>query len=478
MNRIPLRRTKILATLGPATDDPAMLDKLMQAGLDAVRANFSHGSADDHARRIQAVRKSAAKFNKEIAVVADLQGPKIRIAQFQKNKIMLAAGATFTLDVDLAKDAGDQQQVGIDYPQLPQDVKPNDILLLDDGRIVLQVVEIKGQRIVCCVVVGGELSNNKGINRQGGGLSAAALTEKDKADLQTAVALGVDYIAISFPRSAQDVHEARALVRAINGNAGIIAKIERAEAITEIDAIINASDGVMVARGDLGVEIGDAELPEVQKHIIQRARTLDRFVITATQMMESMIHNAIPTRAEVFDVANAVLDGTDVIMLSAETATGEHPDVVIAAVNRICLGAEKQLSARTSRHRVECQFKKTDEAIAMAAMYTANHFDVKAIIALTESGGTPLWMSRIRSGIPIFGFTSNIQTQRKMALYRGVYPIYFDVTKSNTLKVDEEAVQELQHRNIVSSGEFVVVTHGDLMGVHGGTNNMKIVRVE
>lgn len=471
------RRTKIIATLGPATDSIEALKKMIKAGLDVVRLNFSHGKAEDHQARVEKIRQAATEEGKEIGIMADLQGPKIRIAKFKNTKIELAVGAKFILDADLAKDAGDENSVGIDYKNLPNDVKSNDLLLLDDGRIVFKVDEVRGNKIFCNVEVGGELSNNKGINRQGGGLSAKALTDKDHADIVIAARLGVDYVAVSFPRSKEDMLEARKLLDAAGSQAGLIAKIERQEAIASIDEIISVSDAVMVARGDLGVEIGDAELPAVQKHIIHRARTLDKAVITATQMMESMIHNAIPTRAEVFDVANAVLDGTDAVMLSAETATGDHPDKVIAAMARICLGAEKQPGTQISRHRVECQFQRTDEAIAMATMYAANHFNIAAIIALTESGSTPLWMSRIRSGIPIYGLTRNISTLRKMTLYRGVFPISFDFHAVDKELVNQEATAQLQRRNIVQSGDRVIITYGDLVGTHGGTNTMKILEV-
>jgi len=474
------KRTKIIATLGPATDDPLVFQKTLKAGVDAVRLNFSHGVYADHARRAEMVRRYSAEMGSEIAIIADLQGPKIRIARFVDGPIHLVVGATFILDAALPKDAGTVEQVGIDYAELPNDVHIGDTLLIDDGRLVLEVLAIQGTAVSCRVIVGGALSNNKGINRQGGGLSASALTEKDITDIQSAVNLGVDYIAVSFPRSAEDMCIARRHIQAAGGNAGIIAKIERAESLDVLDEIIEVSDAVMVARGDLGVEIGDAELPRVQKHIIQRARALNRVVITATQMMESMIVNAIPTRAEVFDVANAVLDGTDAVMLSAETASGAHPDIVVEAMARICLGAERQPVARISKHRVECEFMRTDEAIAMAAMYTANHFNIKAIIAFTESGGTPLWMSRIRSGIPIFGFSGNVRTLRRMNLYRGVYPIYFDAPSGSDIDYDRmnrEAIEELSRRNLVVSKEFVIVTFGDRMGVPGGSNNLKILQV-
>lgn len=475
-----LRRTKILATLGPATDQPDQLNQLIAAGADAVRLNFSHGTAEDHERRAQAVQALSQAFGKEIAIIADLQGPKIRIARFSTGSIILQPGAEFILDSDYPKDAGTEEQVGVDYENLYQDVKSEDSLLLDDGRIVLTVKKVSGRKIFTQVMVGGSLSNNKGINRLGGGLSAKALTEKDKEDLKTALALSADYIAISFPRCAKDIHEAKALIQAAGGKAGVIAKIERAEALDTLDEIIHAADAVMVARGDLGVEIGDAELPRVQKHIIARARALNKPVITATQMMETMIHNTIPTRAEVFDVANAILDGTDAVMLSAETASGEHPAQVVATMARICLGAEKQTQTRVSHHRMECQFSHIQEAIAMSAMYAANHFAIRGIIALTESGLTPLLMSRIRSGIPIFAFTRHKTTQRKMALYRGVYPINCEQVFEQIWENDYYAVDLLKQQKFVAEDDYVLITHGGLSswGAAGATNTLRMMKVK
>ncbi|OGT30621.1 MAG: pyruvate kinase [Gammaproteobacteria bacterium RIFCSPHIGHO2_12_FULL_35_23] len=471
------RRTKIIITLGPALDEENMLEKAILAGADVFRANFSHGVATDHAGRIQAVRKAAKKLGREVAIFGDLQGPKIRVACFKNKKIHLVDGCEFTIDVALDKQAGDERQVGCDYPELVQDVTAGDILLLDDGRLVFKVKRVENTKIICEVVTGGELSNNKGINRQGGGLSAAALTDKDKADLKEAVNLGVDYIAVSFPRSAEDIEEARRLLEKSGSAAGIIAKIERTEAVANIDEIIKASDAVMVARGDLAVEIGDAEVPAVQKHIIHRVRALDKIVITATQMMESMIANSVPTRAEVSDVANAVLDGTDAVMLSAETAVGKYPIQTIEAMHRVCLTAEKQPSAQQSKHRVECYFHRPDEAIAMATMYVANHLDITAIISLTESGSTPLWMSRIRSGIPIFALTRHVETQRKMNLYRGVYAIKFDMTKIPRPSLNRVAADELVKKGILKMGDLVIITKGDIVGVHGFTNSLKIFNV-
>ncbi len=471
------RRTKILATLGPATDDPKVLDKVIEAGVDVVRINFSHGAPEEHIERAERVRNRARAHGRQVGVLCDLQGPKIRIENFRNGKVTLVEGGNFCLDTACGRDDGDDERVGLAYKQLPDDVSRGDTLLLDDGRLVLWVDNVEGTRINCRVVVGGALSDRKGINRQGGGLSAPALTEKDREDIKTAAKMEADYLAVSFPRTAADVNEARELFVAAGGRGDIVAKIERAEALEVIDEIIAASDAIMIARGDLGVEIGDAALPPVQKQLIRQARSMNRAVITATQMMESMIENQIPTRAEVFDVANAVLDGTDAIMLSAETATGKYPDKAVAAMHRVCMEAEKQRVATTSDHRINTEFTHIDEAIAMAAMYTANHLKVKAIAALTESGSTTLWMSRISSGIPIYAMTRHVQTRRKVTLYRGVYPVSFDVTIQDHAELNREAIDELRRRGAVRDGDMVVITKGDLMGVHGGTNAMKIVKV-
>lgn len=472
-----MRRTKIVATLGPASDDEEVLSQMIKKGVDVVRINFSHGKPGEQEERIAKVRDVAKKIGKEISILADLQGPKIRISKFKEGQVILERGQSFLLDANMGPEEGDKKTVGIDYKELPNDVYVGDTLLLDDGRIVFHVEHVQDHQIHCRVDVGGVLSNNKGINRLGGGLSAKALTEKDKQDIKTACDLHVDYIAVSFPRTAEDIKEARDLIHHAGCTAGIIAKIERHEAVQAIDEIIIASDGVMVARGDLAVEIGDAEVPGVQKNIIHRARTLDRPVITATQMMESMIHSTVPTRAEVSDVANAILDGTDAVMLSAETAVGSYPVEVIETVARICVSAEKHPRTTTSKHRLESNFGRIDEAIAMATMYTANHMNIKAIVALTESGMTPLWMSRIRSGIPIFGLSRHIRTLRKMTLFRGVYPIEFDATQIPLSEINQRAVLELLNRNLVSKGDLVIITKGSSMGVHGGTNSMKIVEV-
>ncbi|QEQ98131.1 pyruvate kinase [Neptunomonas concharum] len=476
-----LKRTKIVATLGPSTDKAGILEELIRSGVNVVRLNFSHGSADDHRRRAKEVKETARRLGKVVAVLGDLQGPKIRIAKFQNDKIELKAGELFTLDSDLSSTAGDQHQVGLDYKALPQDCQTGDVLLLDDGRMQLKVLSVEGTRVNTEVLLNGPLSNNKGINKQGGGLSAAALTDKDKRDILVAAELDMDYVAVSFPRSAADLEEARHLLQEAGSRAEIIAKIERAETVATdeaLDSLILASDGVMVARGDLGVEIGDAELIGVQKKIINRARELSRTVITATQMMETMIKSPMPTRAEVFDVANAILDGTDAVMLSAETAAGDFPVEVVRSMSDICRGAEKHQSAKPTVTSITRRGERIDETIARSAMYTANHLvGVKAIICLTESGSTPRWMSRIRSGLPIYALTRHDRTMRRMALYRGVEAMFFDATTLEDNRLNDEVIAGLKAKELLESGDLVILTRGANIGEHGGTNSMQVLQV-
>jgi pyruvate kinase len=471
------RRTKIVATLGPATDSVEVMDELVAAGVDVVRLNLSHDTHERHRERAERIRDRAWASGRQIAVLTDLQGPKIRIGRFAAGKISLAEGAAFTIDTTWPLDNGDQEAVGTTYPELAADVGHGDTLILDDGAIELRVEEVDGGAIRCRVVVGGELSNSKGINRKGGGLSAPALTAKDIEDIRFAAELQADYLAVSFVRSADDVRLAREIFQEAGGTGGVVAKIERAEALRGIGDVILAADAIMIARGDLGVEIGDAELPSVQKELIQKAREMNSVVITATQMMQSMIENPIPTRAEVFDVANAVLDGTDAVMLSAETSVGKYPPRVVEAMHRICQEAEKHSSVRRSSHRLNTIFGRVDEAIAMATMYTANHLGVKAIAALTESGATVKWMSRISSGIPIYALTRFVATRRKVTLFRGVYPVSFDVASTDIHEVNREVIEELLRRGTVREGDLVIITKGDRSGVEGQTNILKIMRV-
>lgn len=473
-----MRRTKIVATMGPATDTPESVEALVAAGVNVVRLNFSHGSPEEHMNRANMVRNAAKKLGRTVAILGDLQGPKIRIARFADGRIFLNQGDKFILDAELDKNEGKQDRVGIAYKTLPDEVNKDDELWLDDGRIVLTVESIQGREVHTVVKNGGYLSNNKGINRRGGGLSAEALTAKDKEDIKTAAEIDVDFLAVSFPRDGADIEYARDLMKQAGGDACIVAKVERAEAVEDeaLEGIIAASDVIMIARGDLGVEIGDAQLPTVQKKMIAKAREMDKVVITATQMMETMVENPIPTRAEVFDVANAVMDGTDAVMLSGETATGKHPELVVQTMSQICEQAEQSRNSIVSDHRVGQHFGRSDEAIAMASMYIANQMDVKAIAALTESGATALWMSRISSGISIYALTMHEKTCRRVCMYRGVYPKLLKQPLVDPKEANRIAVENLLEDGAVDNGDLVVITKGDLMGSQGGTNQLKIIR--
>jgi len=478
---MPSRRTKIVATLGPSSSSPQVLEQLILAGMNVARLNFSHGTPDEHKARAKLVRELAAKHDRHVALLGDLQGPKIRIAKFANKRIELQEGDAFRFSISHPRDAGTQEVVGIDYPDLVKDCKVGDELLLDDGRVIMVVDQVTATELLCSVTVGGPLSDHKGINRRGGGLTAPALTDKDKADIKLAAEMELDYLAVSFPRDAADMEYARRLRDEAGSDAWLVAKIERAEAVADdeaLDGLIRASDGVMVARGDLGVEIGDAELVGIQKKIIAHARRLNKFVITATQMMESMIHSPMPTRAEVSDVANAALDYTDAVMLSAESAAGDYPVEAVKAMARVCVGAEKHPTSQKSSHRMGRSFERCDESIALAAMYTANHFPgVKAIIALTESGYTPLIMSRIRSSVPIFAYSPHRATQARVAMFRGVQTIPFDAAALPAEQVSQAAVNELLKRGVVEPGDWVIMSKGDSYDTIGGTNTLKILHV-
>lgn len=448
---------------------------MIVAGVDVVRLNFSHGKSEEHVQRAQLVRSIAARLGRPIGVLCDLQGPKIRIGKFEHGRIELSPGDKFILDADCK--LGDQQRVGLGYKKLPQEVSLGTVLLLDDGRIVMTVEEIRGGEIHCVVEAGGTLSDNKGINRQGGGLSAAALTAKDKEDIKTAVALEADFIAVSFPRQASDIVQARELIKKAGGTASLVAKIERAEAIEVLEEIIDAADAIMVARGDLGVEVGDAAVPGLQKRMIRMARARNKAVITATQMLESMISNPIPTRAEVSDVANAVLDGTDAIMLSGESAVGRYPLEAVSAMHRVCLQAEKEYHAQRLEQRIDEGFQRVDEAIAMAAIFTARHLQIKAIAALTQSGASAQWLSRAHTLVPIYALSPEKAARRKLTLYRGVYPYPIDQTDKTRDDILREMEQTLLRNNVVQQGDLVLLTFGEPITTAGRTNTLKVIKI-
>jgi pyruvate kinase len=472
-----LRSTKIVATLGPASSDPAVLERMVRAGVDVVRLNFSHGTAEDHIARADLVKKISAKTGRTVGIMCDLQGPKIRVGKFEGGKITLQTGQAFVLDATC--DVGNQERSCLDYKELPRDVAAGAVLLLDDGKIVLDVTAVKGEEVHTRVRHGGVLSNNKGINRQGGGLTAPALTPKDIEDIRTAARINADYVAVSFPKSGADMYMAKELLRASGGKAFLIAKIERAEAVLEpaLKDIMNACDGIMVARGDLAVEVGDASVPALQKKMIRMARELNKLTITATQMMESMIASPVPTRAEVSDVANAVLDGTDAVMLSAESASGKYPVETIEAMVRICVEAEQSQSVALEQEFLNRVFTRVDQSIAMAGLFTAFHLKVKAIATLTESGSTALWMSRLNCGVPIYALTAQTATRYRCALFRDVYPLMVKYVGHDREELLAEAEKVLVENEVVKEGDLIVLTIGEPIGKAGGTNTMKIVRV-
>jgi pyruvate kinase len=472
-----LRSTKIVATLGPASSEPAVFERMVRAGVDVVRLNFSHGSAEDHLKRAAMVKEISAKVGRTVAIMCDLQGPKIRVGRFKDGKVNLEKGARFILDA--RAEMGDGTRAAIDYKELPRDVEAGALLLLDDGKIVLEVTDVAGEEVHTMVRHGGVLSNNKGINRQGGGLTAPALTAKDMEDIKTAVKLQADFLAVSFPKTGADMYMARELMRAAGGKAFLIAKIERAEAVAEaalID-IMRGSDGIMVARGDLAVEVGDAAVPALQKRMIRLAREHNKLTITATQMMESMISSPVPTRAEVSDVANAVLDGTDAVMLSAETASGRYPVEVIEAMDRICVEAEQTQPLNLEQDFLNRVFTRVDQSIAMAALFTAYHLKVKCIASLTESGSTALWMSRLNCGVPIYALTSQTATRYRCALFRDVFPLMVKYVGHDREELLHEAEKVLVVNKVVQDGDLIVLTIGEPIGKSGGTNTMKIVKV-
>ena len=477
INDLIYRQTKIIATLGPSTSSRESIEGLINAGVDVVRLNFSHGSKESHIERAKLVRQIAKEKHYHVGIIGDLQGPKIRITRFIDSKINLKNGDKFTIDDTYPFDEGTREIVGTTYKNLSKQLKVNDILLLDDGRIELRVEEISNSKIISKVIQGGLLYDSKGLNRKGGGLSASAISDKDLNDIKVAAKIGVDYLAVSFAREAKDIELARKLLKEAGSKGGIIAKIERSEALENIDEIIEASDAIMIARGDLGVEIGDAQLPSVQKNLIKKAREKDKVVITATQMMESMITNSIPTRAEVFDVANAVIDGTDAVMLSSETAMGDHPVEAVEAMSRICEGSEGQSPINSKETNYSTLSNKIDRAIAMACMLTADNLNAVAIAAITESGSTALWMSRINHSVPIFALTTHIGTLRKITLYRGVYPARIKTIDTNHATVNKDAINVLTALNVAKENDLVIITKGDLAGKEGGTNAIKVVKV-
>jgi pyruvate kinase len=473
-----LRRTKIIATLGPATDDPKVLEQLIVAGANVLRLNMSHGSTEDQVNRAKMVREVSSRVGREVGLLADLQGPKIRVERFETGSVELASGDAFTLDAEDCVTPGNRERVGVSYQRLPVDVQEGDVLLLDDGMISMRVEAVVGGKVLCRVEHGGTLRDRKGLNLKGGGLSVAGLADHDLPHIELAAKMNVDFLAVSFVSDESDINRARKLLRKAGSRAALVAKIERVEAVKNLEEICDASDVIMVARGDLGVEIGDEELPGLQKRIILTALKHNRVVATATQMMQSMVENPVPTRAEVLDVANAIIDGTDAVMLSAETAVGKYPVRVIEAMNRICLGAERHFELEGAVKQLNVRFQRIDQAIAMAAMFMATNVSVQAIVALTESGSTAQWLSRVRSSVPIFAFSPTDSSRRRMSIFRDVYPVHLESRSTDADQVIQVALQKLWRSGAVAAGDRIIVTMGDQTGRSGGTNTLRLIRLD
>lgn len=471
------RRTRILATLGPATDAPGVLDALIAAGIDCVRLNFSHGDPSAQVQRAHDLREAALRAGREIGILADLPGPKIRVERFAEGKVALKAGDRFDLVARENPEPGNASEVGVSYLGLPGDVAPGDVLLLDDGMVQLRVGKVEGERIVTTVLNDSVLSDRKGLNKQGGGLSLGAITERDRELIRIAAQIGVDFIAVSFCRTADDMHEARRIAREAGSAAALVSKIERAEAIENLAEIVEASDVVMVARGDLGVEIGDAALPGLQKKIIKESIERNKLVITATQMLQSMVDSPMPTRAEVLDVANAVIDGTDAVMLSQETAAGRYPVLAVEAMARICVGAEATFDRDHDYEQAQRDLQRADHAIAMATMFLTEHVGLAAILAMTESGGTARYLSRFRSPVPIYAFTRHADARRRMSLMRDVFPIDFDSRGLAARDAAVSSVRRLYEQGALATGDRVIFTSGDTMEQHGATNTLRLLEV-
>lgn len=476
-----LNRTKIVATVGPASSSSEVLESMIVSGCSVFRINFSHGSHESHAGSIANIREAAANLNQNVAILGDLQGPKIRIGAIVGEKISLEVGQELLLDSDIDDDLGGVDGVSYRCDTLAESCGPGRVLMLDDGRVQLEVLSVSGNAIKTKVIAGNKLSSRKGLNLKGGGLAEDALTAKDKRDMAFAAEQDIDYLCVSFPATAQDMEDARAMLDYIGCSSKLIAKLERAEVVASenmIDQMINSCDGVMVARGDLAVEVGFEAVTSYQKQIVARARKLNKPVIVATQMMESMIDNPVPTRAEVSDVANAVFDYADAVMLSAETAVGDYPIEVIKTVYDVIVATEKHVLTQVSKHRVEIDFNFVDESIAMASIYLANHFKaVKAIVCLTESGSTALWMTRIKTHLPLVAMSPKEKTRNLVALYKGVKPAELPTGSERKTQL-KDVVKFVRKTVDLQRGDYVAITFGDVVGVDGHTNTLKIVQVE
>ena len=482
-----MRKCKIVCTIGPATESVATIDRLIENGMDAARLNFSHGTRESHAAAVKAIRQAAERRGVAVAIIQDLQGPRIRVGELPDKGITVKTGQPVSLTTMLARSGG---QLGTDplvhthvtaipitYQFLSRDIRPGARILIDDGLVELVCDRISGGSVECTVTFGGNIASHKGINLPGTFISAPALTDKDREDLRFGISQGVDYVALSFVRSPEDIVAARTFIAQHGGNLPIVAKIERAEAVTALDAILAQADGVMIARGDLGVEMGPEAVPVLQKRIIMEANRRRRLVITATQMLESMTKNLRPTRAEASDVANAVFDGSDAVMLSAETAVGSHPIETVQVMNRIIRAAEEESEPGVMpKRQTDFEDLSFQEAICTTASSAARAITASAIVAFSERGVTASLISKQRPDSPIIAFTPFEPIRRRMALYWGVRPYTMPQIEHTDARV-AEAERRLKSENLVKSGERIVILSGTRIGEPGGTNLMKLHEV-
>lgn len=469
-----MRRAKIVCTLGPASNTPQLVGQLIDAGMDVARLNFSHGSHDEHLALIRIVRAEAQKRGRPVAILQDLQGPKIRVGRFAAGRVVLEPGREFTITTrDVV---GDERVVSTSYKDLPRDVKPGDRILLDDGLLQLECIRVEGEDVVTRVLEGGTLKDNKGINLPGVKISAPALTAKDRADLAFGLRAGVDFVALSFVRDPEDIRQARRLASFDEGGVPIIAKLEKPEAVEKLEEIVEVADGIMIARGDLGVELGPEKVPLVQKRAIECTNQRGKVVITATQMLESMIENPRPTRAEASDVANAVLDGSDALMLSGETASGRYPREAVRQMARIIEEIESSTLYRIKLERPSLDLPHSTNAIAHAAVVATRQMGLKVIACYSDSGGIARLISEYRPEASIVALTTNEITYRRLALYWGVIPEHIEPA-ATTDEMFWRIEEVLKRRGLAQMGERVGITMGVPVGSGESTNLLKIHRI-
>ena len=471
-----MRKTKIVCTIGPASESPETVRALLKAGMNVARLNFSHGTNEEHLARITTLREAAAELDVNLAILLDIQGPKIRVGRLKDGPIELIQGQEYILTVDPYE--GDEEKIHVDYPYLNRDLRPGSIIYIDDGLLELRVQEIKGPDVICQVSVGGELSSRKGLSLPGVDVDLPPITREDAEHIRFGVAHNVDFIAASFVRRAEHVEAVRKIIREAGGNQQIISKIESNAGLRNIDEILAASDGIMVARGDLGVEISTEEVPLAQKMLIRKCNLAGKPVITATQMLDSMMRNPRPTRAEVTDVSTAIFEGTDCVMLSGETAMGKYPVKAVQVMDKIARRMEQVIDyPAILKEKMNEGRTAIDQAVSLAACQVTQDLELGVIICSTSSGATARSISQKRPKATIFATSPNEQVVRQLALSWGVYPVLVEKTTKIEVAV-ENAIREAKKRNLVDSGDVVTIITGVVIGTAGGTNMLQVHKVD